>query len=135
MKLNKQALALLVALAVVIVGSVFAVSAAQPGDAGQAAAPGDDCGDLRLDEQYACRYGGWEPAPPAGDEAVDRCIEAECGETFRNIMNDTVGDNYSARDAIGGNIGDTGLERLEEFRAVRPRARRRRINDTQFGVG
>lgn len=70
MKLNKQALALLVALAVVIVGSVFAVSAAQPGDASQAAAPGDDCGDLRLDEQYACRYGGWEPAPPAGDEAV-----------------------------------------------------------------
>jgi len=78
MKLNKQALALLVALAVVIVGSVLAVSAAQPGVVDQAVTLGDDCGDLRLDEQYACRYGGWEPTPPAGDEAVS--AEVPCDD-------------------------------------------------------
>ncbi len=67
MKLNTKSLALLIALAVILIGSVMAISAAQPIATGDVELVSDNCGDLRMDEQYACRNGGWVVTPtPVG---------------------------------------------------------------------
>lgn len=71
MKLNLKSIALIAGLAVLIIGSVFAVARASADLSSQAATDlAADCGGLRMDEFYACKYGGWQPTPAAEDQEV-----------------------------------------------------------------
>jgi hypothetical protein len=72
MKLNLKLIALFVGLAVLLISSVVVVAevlAAAEGVSLQAGSNQDaDCGGLRMDEFYACKYGGWQPTPAAEDQ-------------------------------------------------------------------
>lgn len=89
MKLNLKSLALIAALAVLVISSVVAVAAAAPATEGLTSPvtnhQGVDCGDLRMDEFYACEYGGWQPTPATEGETTTigiRCDDLTLEEYY-----------------------------------------------------
>ena len=77
-------LTLLLALAVVLAGGALAVSAANDG-LSLIHDDGSDCGNLRMDEFYACHFGGWQPTQAAEDtpEVVGvRCDDLRLDEFY-----------------------------------------------------
>jgi hypothetical protein len=76
MNLKLKSLALLGIIAVVALGSGLALAAAPAGADSQADGPAAYCGELRMDEFYACQYGGWQPEPAAEEQAH---VGADCG--------------------------------------------------------
>ena len=79
-RLNK--LSLLLGVAVLVAASALAATAfAAPGTGDRTGEPRydvDPCGGLRMDEYYACHYGGWHPTPEAGDGQT--AIGVNCGD-------------------------------------------------------
>lgn len=85
MNQNFRKLALLVTLAVVLAGGALAVSAASSDGLSLSHDDGSDCGNLRMDEFYACHFGGWQPTPAAEPEAEVigyRCDELRLDEYY-----------------------------------------------------
>ena len=71
-----KTLALLSIIATIALGSALAVAAAPASVGSQADDPAASCGGLRMDEFYACQYGGWQPDPAAEEQAH---VSADCG--------------------------------------------------------
>ncbi len=79
MKSNLKSIALIAVIAVVVIGSVLAVSAAAPAaNNDSVSAQFNACGDLRMDEYYACEYGGWHPTQEAAEPVI--AVGVSCGE-------------------------------------------------------
>jgi hypothetical protein len=79
MKSNLKSIALIAAIAVIVIGSVLAVSAAPPaGNNDSVSAQFNSCGDLRMDEYYACEYGGWHPTQEVAEPVT--AVGVSCGE-------------------------------------------------------
>ena len=84
-KLN--VLALLLALALVVTAGALAATAlaapATDDGIGSVVQDADACGGLRMDEFYACHYGGWQPAAEDGQTAgAVNCAELRADELY-----------------------------------------------------
>ena len=54
----------------------------------------------------------------AGDERVQRRLEAERAHVGRNIVDDAVGDHEDAAEAFQGHVGEPGVQGRKQPRAV-----------------
>lgn len=90
---------LVLAIAFIAAGSVFAISLPTVSlvpDNGLSLLPGDNCGDLRMDEFYACQNGGWQPTAVPTEQPIG--VGVPCG--------DLRADEYYACVASGWRPGD-----------------------------
>ena len=54
----------------------------------------------------------------AGDQRMQRRLEAERGGVGRDVVDDAVGDHEHAGDLLGRHVGEAGVEGREELRAL-----------------
>jgi hypothetical protein len=75
---KSKVFALYIAIAVILAGAVFTIAAVPAADNSLALDPALSCADLRMDEFYACEYGGWQPTPEAVN--TETAIGPGCGD-------------------------------------------------------
>jgi hypothetical protein len=99
MKKHFTTIVLVLAIAFIAAGSVFAISLPSLSlvpDNGLSLLPGDNCGDLRMDEFYACQNGGWQPTAVPTEQAIS--VDFSCDDLRL--------DEYYACRASGWRPGD-----------------------------